>query len=163
MFSNSELELPGSAFFARISELERRGSEDGERRDDSPWRERRIEGGGQSITRRVSTQFLYTTSIRPILEYASTAWCSLSQKDNEQLERIQRRAARLIVKEIPRSDTPHDLLLGTLRTNAPRVSQKVYPCCHGSQDRPPFSPATSCTPCSTMDRIAQEWTTNRAP
>ena len=39
--SSSELELPGSAFFARISELERRGSEDGERRDDSPWRERR--------------------------------------------------------------------------------------------------------------------------
>ena len=59
----------------------------------------------------LSTQFLYTTSIRPILEYASTAWCSLSQKDDEQLERIQRRAARLIVKEIPRSDTPHDLLL----------------------------------------------------
>ena len=59
----------------------------------------------------LSTQFLNTTSIRPILEYASTAWCSLSQKDNEQLERIQRRAARLIVKEIPRSDTPHDLLL----------------------------------------------------
>ena len=41
VFSSSELELPGSAFFARISELERRGSEDGERRDDSPWRERR--------------------------------------------------------------------------------------------------------------------------
>ena len=41
VFSSSELELPGSAFFARISELERRGSEDDERRDDSPWRERR--------------------------------------------------------------------------------------------------------------------------
>ena len=41
VFSSSELELPGSAFFARISELERRGSEDGERRLDSPWRERR--------------------------------------------------------------------------------------------------------------------------
>ena len=53
----------------------------------------------------VSTQLLHTTSIRPILEYAPTAWCSLSQKDNEQLERIQRRVARLIVKEIPRSDT----------------------------------------------------------
>ena len=44
VFSSSELELPGSAFFARISELERRGSEDGERRDDSPWRERRAVG-----------------------------------------------------------------------------------------------------------------------
>ena len=41
VFSSSELELPGSASFARISELERRGSDDGERRDDSPWRARR--------------------------------------------------------------------------------------------------------------------------
>ena len=33
------------------------------------------------------------------------------KKTTSKLERIQRRAARLIVKEIPRSDTPHDLLL----------------------------------------------------
>ena len=59
----------------------------------------------------LSTQFLYSTSIRPILEYASISLGSLSKKDSEHLERIQRRAARLIIKEIPQSDTPHDILL----------------------------------------------------
>ena len=35
----------------------------------------------------------------------------ISKKDSEHLERIQRRAVRLILKEPPRSSTPHDILL----------------------------------------------------
>ena len=41
VFSSSELWATWERILRKISELERRGSEDGERRDDSPWRERR--------------------------------------------------------------------------------------------------------------------------
>ena len=56
-------------------------------------------------------QRLYTACVRPALEYVSVAWSGLSLGNAEHLEDIQRRAARLIVGEQPRSTTPHDLLL----------------------------------------------------
>ena len=39
---------------------------------------------------------IHVCYIRPILEYASVAWGNVSRKEAEQLERFQRRAARLI-------------------------------------------------------------------
>ena len=53
----------------------------------------------------------YTTFIRPPLEYASVAWSGLSAKDSQQLERLQRRAARVITGESYRSDIPPEILL----------------------------------------------------
>ena len=54
---------------------------------------------------------LYITCIRPAIEYASLAWCGLRKGDHSTLERVQRRAARLITNLSPRSDTPHAILL----------------------------------------------------
>ena len=54
---------------------------------------------------------LYLSCIRPSLEYASLVWCGLTAGDQAQLDRVQRRAARLITGILPRSDTPHAVLL----------------------------------------------------
>ena len=54
-------------------------------------------------------QQLYCSSVRPAMEYASLAWSGAS--DAERLERVQRRAARLISNISALSDTPHDILL----------------------------------------------------
>ena len=39
----------------------------------------------------------YTTLVRPIVEYASTVWDPVTQKNKRQLEMVQRRAARTVV------------------------------------------------------------------
>ena len=54
---------------------------------------------------------LYLTCIRPSLEYANVAWCGLTKRDQECLEKWNRSAARLITQTIPSSDIPHDILL----------------------------------------------------
>ena len=54
---------------------------------------------------------LYCTSIRPAIEYACLAWSGLSSQDSAHLEKIQRRAARLISNVPHTTDTPHNLLL----------------------------------------------------
>ena len=59
----------------------------------------------------LAIQHFYKTSIRPALEYASLAWCGLSSTASQTLERVQRRAARVITGLPARSDTPHDILL----------------------------------------------------
>ena len=38
---------------------------------------------------------LYTSLVRPILEYASTVWNSLLQREIDELEKVQRRATRI--------------------------------------------------------------------
>ena len=54
---------------------------------------------------------LYLTCIRPSLEYANVAWCGLTMRDQERLEKCNRSAARLITQTMPSSDIPHDILL----------------------------------------------------
>ena len=54
---------------------------------------------------------LYLTCIRPSLEYANIAWCGLTKRDQERLEKCNRSAARLIIQTMPSSDIPHDILL----------------------------------------------------
>ena len=56
-------------------------------------------------------QHIYKTSIRPALEYSSVAWTGLSTTEKQLLERIQRKAERLITDETTRYDIPHDILL----------------------------------------------------
>ena len=43
---------------------------------------------------------LYTIGIRSVLEYVSVVWAGLSKSDHCRLERINRRAARLIIINI---------------------------------------------------------------
>ena len=59
----------------------------------------------------LSIRHIYCRSVRPALEYACTAWSGLSASDSARLERLQRRAARLISGIAPRSDTPHTIIL----------------------------------------------------
>ena len=54
---------------------------------------------------------LYTTCIRPVIEYSSVVWSGISSTDSVKLERLNRKAARLISNTKCRSDTPHDILL----------------------------------------------------
>ena len=56
-------------------------------------------------------QQLYCSSVRPTMEYASLAWCGLSNRDADVLERVQRRAARLVTGIRPSSDIPNSILL----------------------------------------------------
>ena len=78
----------------------------------------------------LSTRHFYITAIRPSLEYASLVWCGLSSTASERLEKVQRRAARLITNIKLSSDTPHSILLAraglqTLETRR-RIEQAVF-------------------------------------
>ena len=59
----------------------------------------------------LSIRHIYCRSVRPALEYASVVWYGLSASDSARLERLQRRAARLITNIAPCSDTPHSIVL----------------------------------------------------
>ena len=59
----------------------------------------------------LAIRHFYCTSICPALEYASVAWSGLSSTCAARLERLQRRAARLITGTGPRDHLDHDLLL----------------------------------------------------
>ena len=54
---------------------------------------------------------IYTTCIRPTLEYANLVWCGLSKSDCARLERCQRSVARIITGISPLADVSRDLLL----------------------------------------------------
>ena len=54
---------------------------------------------------------LYTTCIRPVIEHSSVVWSGISSTDSVRLERLNRKAARLISNTKCRSETPHDILL----------------------------------------------------
>ena len=54
---------------------------------------------------------IYTTCIRPTLEYANLVWCGLSKSDCARLERCQRSAARIITGISPLADVSRDFLL----------------------------------------------------
>jgi hypothetical protein len=52
----------------------------------------------------------YKTFVRPVLEYASTAWNPHTNRDTENIEKIQRRAARFVMNDYRRSINSHDLV-----------------------------------------------------
>ena len=54
---------------------------------------------------------IYTTCIRPTLEYAYLVWCGLSKSDCARLERCQRSAAHIITGISPLADVSRDLPL----------------------------------------------------
>ena len=43
-----------------------------------------------------TTKLLYCSMVRPLLEYAVSAWCAYLEKDINELEKVQRRAKKLI-------------------------------------------------------------------
>ena len=68
---------------------------------------------------------VYLTSVRPVLEYAAQlAWCGLSAQDINHLERLQRRAARVItgVKPWSSTGTCHEVLLA--HAGLPTLSER---------------------------------------
>ena len=67
---------------------------------------------------------VYLTSVRPVLEYAQLAWCGLSAQDINHLERLQRRAARVItgVKPWSSTGTCHEVLLA--HAGQPTLSER---------------------------------------
>ena len=78
----------------------------------------------------LSIRHFYCTAIRPAMEYAAIAWCGLSASAEALLEKVQRRAARLICNIKLFSDTPHNILLAraglqTLECRR-RIEQAVF-------------------------------------
>ena len=75
---------------------------------------------------KLALRSVYLTAVRPILEYAQLAWSGLSATDNRKLERLQRRAARLItgerLGEQSRGNNEHDLLPFPCRSFYPLFS-----------------------------------------
>ena len=69
-------------------------------------------------------QHIYNTSIPPKLEYSSVAWSGLSTTEKQILERIQRKAERLITGETTRHDIPHDIPFSTSRAGLPTLSSR---------------------------------------
>ena len=65
----------------------------------------------KGIWPKLAIRTIYLTCIRPKIEYASVAWSGLSVCDSDRLEKLQRRAARLITGLPCRSNTPRAILL----------------------------------------------------
>ena len=61
-----------------------------------------------------SLSHMYLTYIRPILEYACTAWGNLGTTQVDRLERFQRRAAKIILRRPLFVPSNHDELLATI-------------------------------------------------
>ena len=81
---------------------------------------------------KLALRSVYLTSVRPILEYAQLAWSGLSATDNRKLERLQRRAARLITAERlgeqSRGNIEHDVLLSRAGLSTLSSCQRVALC-----------------------------------
>ena len=66
---------------------------------------------------------MYTSFIRPSLEYGNIVWCNCTAEEEENLESLQRRAAKLITGGIIRTNTANlycELGLETLKTRRER-------------------------------------------
>ena len=59
---------------------------------------------------------LFTSLIRPILEYANVAWSPILKRDQDLLENVQRRAKKLVakIKHLSYTDRPRTLKLPSL-------------------------------------------------
>ena len=60
---------------------------------------------------------LYTALVRPLLEYGNIIWCPRFEEDNKMIERIQRRATKLItsIKDLDYTDRLKQLNLPSLQ------------------------------------------------
>ena len=65
----------------------------------------------RSILPPLTIRHLYITCIRPLADYSCVAWSGIGKGDAGRLEKVQRRAARLITGLRQSSLTPHNILL----------------------------------------------------
>ena len=56
----------------------------------------------------------YLSSVRPILEYASTCWNPTSDKMNRAIESVQHKAAKFVTNTYPRKDKYHEFSVSKL-------------------------------------------------
>lgn len=83
---------------------------------------------------------LYKTMVRPFLEYGNTIWGPFSKTDQKQLERVQRRATRMVkdIKHRPYQERLRTLGLPSLYYRRRRGDMvTVYQLLHGGIDVPP--------------------------
>ena len=52
----------------------------------------------------------YKAHVRPVLEYASSVWDPHTRKEIEQIEKVQRRAARFVTNNYKRTDSVSDMI-----------------------------------------------------
>ena len=83
----------------------------------------------------------YKTFVRPIVEYAATAWTAFTDKANHKIDMVQRRAARFVINDYGRNSsvtkTMANLGCDTLqnRRDLARLSM-MYPIVHALVDIP---------------------------
>ena len=85
-----------------------------------------------SLTKNALTTF-YKQYIRPVLEYASTTWCNLTQTQSGRLERCQQRAARLIIGMSLFQHICHSELLSSAKLASLSSRRKLAPALLGHQ------------------------------
>jgi hypothetical protein len=94
---------------------------------------------------------LYKALVRPHLEYASCVWSPQLKRDQDAIERVQRRATKLVpdVRDRPYSERLRELELPTLRYRRKRTDLiQAYKIIHG-QDK--LVQNTSCPKCPSKE------------
>jgi len=71
---------------------------------------------------------LYKSMVRPHVEYANSVLCPYKQDDIKELEKIQKRATKLVLnlKKMPYKERPMHLNLPTLKYRRLRGDYKRY-------------------------------------
>ena len=88
----------------------------------------------------ITLPLLYKSMVRPFLEYGNTIWGPFSKLDQKQLERVQRRATRMVgaIRHLPYPQRLQHLGLPTLYYRRRRGDMlTVYQLLHGGMNVPP--------------------------
>ena len=79
-----------------------------------------------------TANIVYKSYVLPILDYCDTVWNCCNVGDEEKIEKIQRRAARVVMKVDCSDDALHDLRWETLKSSREKhVFKLVKKCLKG--------------------------------
>ena len=62
------------------------------------------------ISSKTVKELAYKTFVRPILEYSSTVWDPHTKKDIENIEKVQKRAARFVLRRFRNTSSVSDMI-----------------------------------------------------
>ena len=95
----------------------------------------------------ITLPLLFKSMVGPFLEYGNTIWGPFSKMDRKQLERVQRRASKMVkaIKHLPYQERLQLLGLPSLYYRRRRGDMvTAYQLLHGGMHLPPESFLTRC-------------------